>query len=95
MTRHGLHMTLVVHPGWDIAHPLEHDGRAVRLWPPSGAIDLTVLPSLPRRTIAWVRCRVVLRDGVMGLSMLPPLGPSTLPFGVVPELTPYVSAWGV
>jgi hypothetical protein len=28
-----LDVELVYHPGWEIEHPLEVDGRAARLWP--------------------------------------------------------------
>ena len=28
-----LDVSLLYHPGWEIAHPLEADGRALRLWP--------------------------------------------------------------
>lgn len=85
---HGVHITLVIHPGWPVIHPLEEDGRAVRLLPAVGAQDLAALPVLPRRTVRWIRCRVALRDGVLGSQDLPPLGASSLALPVV--LGPHV-----
>jgi len=91
---HGLNTTLVVHPGWSIDHPLERDGRAVRLLPSTGAADLAALPVLYRRTVAWTRCRVTLRDGSAGSPDLPPITESYFPFTALPELLPHVVLWG-
>lgn len=85
---HGIHVSLVVHPGWPIVHPLEEDGRALRLLPASGAKDLSALPVLDRRTVRWLRCRVSLRDGSLGSGDLPPLTASGFALPVV--LGPHV-----
>lgn len=76
---HGVHVSLVIHPGWPVLHPLEELGTAIRLLPASGAHDLTALPVLPRRTVGWVKCRLTLRDGALGSADLPPLSASSLP----------------
>lgn len=90
---HGLDTTLIVHPGWRIDHPIERDGRAVRLLPGGGPADLSGLPVLRRRSIGWMRCRVTLRDGALGSPELPPLSPSMFPFPALPELVPFVTMW--
>lgn len=92
---HGLNTTLVVHPGWPIDHPLERDGRAVRLLPSTGPVDMAALPVIYRRAVAWTRCRVTLRDGSVGSPGLPPISESYFPFAALPELVPYVLMWGV
>lgn len=96
MTFHGLNVTVVVHPGWAIRHPLEENGQGLLLWPnpPQTGADLGVLPVLPRRTVAWMKCRVRLRPGVLGTSELPPLGHSPHPFAVLPIGARFVESWG-
>ncbi|MDP9389142.1 MAG: hypothetical protein M3Q48_14795 [Actinomycetota bacterium] len=61
MTFHGLNLTIVVHPGWVIRHPLEENRQAVRLWPnpPEDGADLGLLPVLHRRTVACVNVAVI------------------------------------
>lgn len=51
-----LDVTLAYHPGWAIIHPLEQEGRAVRLWPltPARALDLRQLPAVPPRDTVWL-----------------------------------------
>lgn len=50
-----LDVSLAYHPGWDIAHPMEGEGRAVRLWPPRHVpVDLGSLPRVASRDTAWV-----------------------------------------
>lgn len=95
VTFHGLHVTLVIHPGWRIIHPLEAAGTAIRLWPmPPAEADIARLPVLSRRIIRWVRCRVTLNAGVLGTTALLPLRHSDELFGVLPEVLPFVQAWG-
>ena len=52
-----LEVELVYHPGWEIDHPLERDGRAARLWPRDGrrVVDIGALPVLESRELSWVR----------------------------------------
>ena len=80
---HGIHVTLVVHPGWAIVHPLEQDGRAVRLLPATGAHDLGAMPLLPRRVVSWMRCRVHLCEGALGSRDLAPLTASSFLLPIV------------
>lgn len=50
-----LDVSLAYHPGWDIAHPMEGEGRAVRLWPPRHVpVDLGSLPRVASRDTVWV-----------------------------------------
>lgn len=51
-----LGIDLVYHPGWAIEHPLEADGRAVRMWPYSGSsstVSIAGLPAVSSRAITW------------------------------------------
>jgi len=52
-----LDVELAYHPGWEIDHPLERDGRAVRLWPRDGrrVLDLGALPVLEAPEVSWGR----------------------------------------
>jgi hypothetical protein len=96
VTFHGLHLTLVFHPGWRIEHPLESNGTAIRLWPdPPHEADLSRLPLLPRRTVSWFRCHVTLRPGMLGSDRLPPLSHSGLPFALLPDVHRFASRWGM
>lgn len=94
MSFHGVNATLVVHPGWRIEHPLEREGRAVRLFPASGPLDLSTLPIVARRAVSWVRCRVELADGALGSAGLPPLTHSPNFLVVLTEAIPLVRSWG-
>ena len=96
LTFHGISVTLVVHPGWNIRHPLERDEHAVRLWPaPNEDIDLTSLPVVPRNSIMWMRCRVTLKPGALGSPELPALEHTSNPFWFMPTVMPFVESWGV
>jgi hypothetical protein len=45
---------LVYHPGCEIVHPHEADGRAVRLWPPQRQpVDFGALPAVNPNEISW------------------------------------------
>ena len=96
MTFHGVQVTLVVHPGWDIRHPLENDNAAVRLWPgpPSSGVNLAALPVLPSNAVSWFRCRVTLRSGVLGNTQLPPLGHTPNLLAYLPTMAPFIESWG-
>ena len=52
-----LDVELVYHPGWEIDHPLEREGRGARLWPRDGrrALDIGALPLLESRELSWFR----------------------------------------
>jgi hypothetical protein len=50
-----LDISVVYHPGWPIDHPLEAQGRALRLWPPrSDGCDFASLSPVPERSFAWL-----------------------------------------
>jgi hypothetical protein len=92
---HGVCVTVVVHPGWPIEHPLEAVGQAVRLLPaPAAGIDLSVLPVLGHNAVSWTRCEIELVPGALGSPSLPPLRASHEIFGVLPEVLPFAIRWG-
>lgn len=92
---HGLCVTVVVHPGWAIEHPLEVTGQAVRLLPePQGAVDVAAMPTLGVRTVQWLRCQVELKPGVLGTVDLPPLRATRDPMALIVEALPYAKSWG-
>lgn len=94
ITFHGMNVTLVVHPGWDIRHPLEEEKVAVRLWPePSAELDLRLLPVVSRKALAWLKCTVTLKQRVLGSAQLPPLQHSSLPFSIPPDMAPFIETW--
>ena len=68
-------VTITYHPSWDIDHPLEREGRAVRLWPAQGsAVDLGVLPSVATRDTVWVDGPTLqFVPGYYGTAVLPPI----------------------
>ena len=74
---HGMNVSLVYHPGWDIEHPLEVEGRAVRLWPVDQPTQtnlgrLLVVP--PAEEVTWVSgSRTVLTPGSLGSTGLAPI----------------------
>ncbi len=91
---HGICVTLVLHPGWRIDHPLEVEGHAARLLPATGEfVDMRSLPVLWPQAVQWLGCGVVLKPGVLGSDDLPPLRSSTAPFGVVFEALPFAEHW--
>lgn len=51
-----LDVSLVYHPGWEIEHPLQVEGRALRLWPThAGAlVEFAKLPGVDPREFAWL-----------------------------------------
>jgi hypothetical protein len=52
-----LDVSLLYHPRWEIAHPLEVDGRALRLWPrevDSGVADFASLQPVHPKDTVWV-----------------------------------------
>lgn len=48
-------VSVLYHPEWKIEHPLEGDGRAIRLWPEVTAesFDYSALMSTRRREVVW------------------------------------------
>lgn len=96
VTLYGLCLTLVFHPGWEIDHPLEAGGHAIRLWPRATAarLDLTTLRPVSRaESVRWLRCYIALAPGILGSGSLPPLSAADAPLGIQTELLPYVLDW--
>lgn len=92
---HGLSITLVVHPGWPIEHPLEAAHQAARLVPdPGHAADLSAMPVLAPHSVRWSKVHVTLKPGVLGTATLPPLRASQMPFQFLPEISPLWESWG-
>lgn len=93
-TMHGLGFDLVYHPGWPILHPLEADGRAVRLWPVDAPqpLDVGALPVVPTsELVTWSRgARARLAPGLLGSGRLPPLTVGFPSFGRWP---PQLRGW--
>jgi len=48
-------VSVLYHPEWKIKHPLEDDGRAIRLWPQATAetFDYSAFASVRRREVVW------------------------------------------
>ena len=77
---------LVYHPHWPIDHPLETEGRAVRMWPHSGAsLDLAALPPVSSEETSWLEglLRPRFAPGTFGVVKLPPLSPDFNVFDVL------------
>jgi hypothetical protein len=70
----GLCVTLLSHPGWPVEHPLVQKGHAWELLhsPPEGG-DLSSLPMLGCKTVAWTTFLPTLAEGVTLGGELPPL----------------------
>ena len=70
-----LDVTLAYHPGWEIDHPLEVEGRAARLWPLSArGVDFAALPPVSPRDTVWAAGpRLHFAPGTYGSVELPPL----------------------
>ena len=89
-----LEVDLVYHPGWEIDHPLEGDGRAARLWPRDGrrVVDIGVLPVLESREPSWVRGpRLVFAPRAYRRQARDPLSAETS-FSFFPPFSPGVTA---
>ena len=75
-----LDVSLVHHPLWAISHPLEAEGRAARLWPPSPTTGLEVggLPLVGDREMSWLTGPTVhFQPDTYGKIELPPLSATT------------------
>lgn len=89
-----IELTLVYHPHWAIEHPLELDGRAVRMWPRTtrDAVDLTRLSGVVPWPVRWVSAgRITFPPGTYGEVELPPIRPGAL--GALPDVTSVVGRW--
>jgi hypothetical protein len=85
-----LDVSLVYHPSWEIEHPLEVEGRALRLWPRKvdSRADFASLPPVHPKEMAWVKGPTLdFLPGVFGSADLPPLSPSFDPMDLLPEFT--------
>ena len=89
-----LDVELVYHPGWEIDHPLEREGRGARLWPRDGrrALDIGALPLLESRELSWFRGpRLVFAPSTYRRQPREPLSPETS-FSFFPPFPPGVTA---
>lgn len=90
-----LDVSLVYHPDWKIEHPLEVEGRALRLWPPNpgrGVVDFSPLPEVDSREFAWLKGpRLQFAAGAFGRVDLPALSSSFNPLEAVPGVE--MGAW--
>jgi len=83
-----LDVSLVYHPGWEIEHPLELDGRALRLWPRAAdtEADFASLPPVHPKVMGWLKGPTLhLLPGALGSANLPPLSPSFDPMELLPQ----------
>ena len=89
-----LKVELVYHPGWEIDHPLERDGRAARLWPRDGrrVVDIGALPVLESPELSWARGpRLVFAPSTYRQQARDPLSAGTS-FSFYPPFPPGVTA---
>ena len=89
-----LKVELVYHPGWEIDHPLERDGRAARLWPRDGrrVVDIGALPVLESPELSWARGpRLVFAPSTYRQQARDPLSAGTS-FSFFPPFPPGVTA---
>ena len=76
------------HPGWEIEHPLEAAGRALRLWPRTAdtEADFASLPPVHSKDMSWLKGPTLhLLPGALGSANLPPLSPSFDPTELLPQ----------
>jgi hypothetical protein len=79
-----LDVSLVHHPGWEIDHPLERDGRAIRIWPrqPGQPADFRGLVPIDPEEFAWRKSLTIrFRPGCFPSEALPPLSEHFNPLG--------------
>jgi hypothetical protein len=84
-----LDVSLVYHPGWEIDHPLETEGRALRLWPRAAdtEADFAALPAIHARDTVWLKGPTIhFIPGAFERGNLPALAPSFNPIGLGPQL---------
>jgi hypothetical protein len=85
-----LDVSLAYHPGWEIEHPLEIGGRALRLWPrePQTEADFASLPPVYPKEMAWLKGPTLyFLPGALGSAELPPLSSSFDPMDLLPQFT--------
>jgi hypothetical protein len=85
-----LDVSLVYHPGWEIEHPLEAAGRALRLWPRSAdaEADFASLPPVHSKVMGWLKGPTLyFLPGALRSANLPSLSPSFDPMGLLPQFT--------
>ena len=89
-----LSVTLIYHPGWDLAHPAEADGSAIRLWP--SPTESTTIPALPSRSYRPVLFRpgaeITFKPGTYDCADLPALAPGVDPVASAGDAVAFVAA---
>jgi len=87
-----LDVSVVHHPGWPIAHPLEETGRAIRLWPHlSDGFDVAGLPTVLTGAFKWSSCANIRLASNPFESDLPPLS-SSIDFSVLAPFGPIITS---
>ena len=87
LTVSGLAVSVAYHPGWSIDHPLETEGRAIRMWPrdPHEPADFTSLPFVGPHDTRWLRGpHLTFSPETYDPSSLPPLSPHMDPLFQLP-----------
>jgi hypothetical protein len=85
-----LDVSLVYHPGWEIEHPLEAAGRALRLWPRAADAEagFASLPPVHSKDMGWLKGPTLyFLPGALGSADLPPLSPSFDPMEFLRQFT--------
>lgn len=91
-----LDVSLVFHPGWEIEHPLEAAGRALRLWPrhPREPADFTVLQEVGSTDVAWLKGpRLHFFPGMFPNPDLPPISSDLNLMTELPHRFLQMAAW--
>src|SRR5699024_10938756 len=76
-----LNIELMHHPGWCVEHPLEVEGRAVRLWPPPNhSVDIAKVPTVGNHSLKWVEgFELTMSEEQLAHVQAHPLGPPLEP----------------
>jgi hypothetical protein len=91
-----LDVGVVYHPGWEIDHPLEREGRALRLWPRDSdqPADFARLPPVDTNDTNWLSGpRLHFYPGTFASSNLPPLSASLTPMQLMDLPAVEAAAW--
>lgn len=87
-----LQVAVAYHPGWPLNHPLEADGKAIRMWPPPdkpAPLDLGQLPEVPPQATVWTEGPTIrFKAGRYRSANLPPFlaGIEALDFATILQL---------
>ena len=85
-----LDVSLLYYPGWEIEHPPEAAGRALRLWPRAAdaEADFACFPPVHSKDMGWLKGPTLyFLPGALGSANLPSLSPPFDPMELLPQLT--------